>query len=363
MSFDFSKITSFLKKDIKVREAPTVLGIDIGSSAIKIVQLHDKHGTPMLDTYGELQLGPYAQTDVGRTTNLDTKRLIEAFVDIIRESAATSKDISLALSFNSSFATIIPVPTKDIEQIDAMIPVEARKYVPIPLPEVSLDWFPVSATSDNASTKVLIVAIHNEALKRYERIIKSANLEQKFLEVEIFSTIRAVAEGTDKTIAIIDFGAQSTKLYIVQNGIIGKSHSLKMSGSELTTVLADALKIDFKEAEGYKRKLGLLVKDSNPDGQKVLITHFERGLREIHMVMKRYNEEEKRHIDQVFVTGSGALLPGLTPYAAAMFEVPVTLANPFGKVAYPAFLEDTLRQVGPTFAVAIGAALRGMSSK
>ncbi len=361
MAFDLSKLSSLFKSDSAQPQSGGVIGVDVGSSSIKIVQIHDNKGVATLDTYGELQLGPYDNTDIGRTVRLRIDKLIQAFVDILREASSTVNRVSIAISYNSSFSTVITVPEIDAEKITPMIPVEARKYVPVPLSDVTIDWFPVSTLVEKKTTRILLAAIHNEALTRYESLVQGANLIRVAQELELFSTIRTVVSEEDKTVAVIDFGAGSTKLSLVHNGIISKSHSVLMNGTDLTSAVARIKKIDFKVAEEQKRTLGLGVVADSPELEKIFTTILERGFREMHTVMKKHEAEEGYTISKVILTGGGALLNGLIPYAKDMLAYPVVVADPFSKVAYPAFLEDTLKEAGPSFAVALGAALRGLS--
>jgi type IV pilus assembly protein PilM len=361
MAFDLSKLSSLFKHGTTEPEHVGVIGVDVGASSIKIVQLHLGDDIATLDTYGELQLGPYDNTEIGRPVRLRVDKLVEAFVDIVREAGATANRVSGAISYNASFTTIISVPERDPEKITAMIPVEAKKYVPVPLSDVSIDWFPVSSQGSDRSTKVLLAAIHNEALSRYEAMIRGANMVRLAEEIELFSTIRTVVNQGDTTVAIIDFGAGSTKLSIIHKGIVGKSHSVLMSGTDLTNAIVKIKKVDFRTAEEQKRVQGLGIVSDTPELEKAFTTILERGFKEMHTVMKKYEAGEGCAIEKVVLTGGGALLVGLVPYTEDMLSYPVTLADPFSKVAYPAFLEDTLAEAGPSFAVALGAALRGLS--
>lgn len=358
MAFDLSKLTSFLKADIAASPKHSVVGVDVGSSAIKIVELHDTKGIPTLHTYGELQLGPYENTDIGRATHLPPAKLIEAFIDILRESSATSHNVAVAISYNSSFSTIISVPTTDMEKIAPLIPVEAKKYVPVPLSEVTLDWFPVSARSEAKMTKILLAAIHNDAIKKYQTMVHGADLHTEFTEIEMFSTIRSSVSQQDTTLAIVDMGASSTKLYLVHNGVVGKAHTMLMSGVDFTAALAKALGVDFTKAEEIKRSVGL--DSGEPQVARVLMPMLERGFREMHRAIARYEEEEGVAVEKIILSGSGALLRGLPGYVSELLARPVAIADPFAKVAYPAFLEDTLHEAGPAFAVAVGTALRAL---
>jgi type IV pilus assembly protein PilM len=364
MAFELSKLTSLLNGGIK-HKLPNraVVGVDIGSSALKIVELSEHKGVPTLTTYGELQLGPYEGVEIGRTTRLPAQKLVEAFVDILRESSASSNEVAIAIPYNASFTTIITLQTTNPEKVTSMIPVEARKYVPVPLNEVTLDWFSVSAKSEGNTMKVLLSAIHNDAINRYESLAKGASLGLISEEIELFSTIRSVVSQKDTTVAIIDLGAGSTKLYIVHKGVIGKTHSVLFSGVASTDAVAKELNVSFREAEEIKRSHGLRSQGDDTRVQKAMTSVLDRGLREIHRVMHEYERVEEHEIEKVILSGSGALTAGLVVYASDLFARPVVTADPFSKVAYPAFLEDTLKEAGPSFAVAVGAALRGLSHK
>jgi len=243
-----------------------------------------------------------------------------------------------------------------------MIPIEARKYIPISLNKVSLDWSPVSTNEQKQITNVLISAIFNEALGRYESIMTSSGLRTLVSEIEIFSSIRSALSPKDETVAVLDWGASATRLYIVRNGAVSKTHSVLLSGVELTHAIEESLQIEFKDAEELKRAQGLGREGSDPQANKAMSIALERGLREIHTVVKRYEESEGVTIDTIVLSGSGALLQGLPEYVQEMFSKPVRIADPFSKVAYPVFLEDTLKQAGPGFAVAVGVALRAFQN-
>ncbi|MFZ2253258.1 MAG: type IV pilus assembly protein PilM [Minisyncoccia bacterium] len=358
MAFGLSSFTSFFRsEENNLSPKDGVLGIDIGSSAIKIVKLKEVRGVPTLETYGELQLGPYEGVDVGRTTHLTEQKTIEALVDILREAGATGKSATFAISYNSSFTTTIDVPTLDIEKIASIIPVEARKYIPISLTKIALNWTMLGADESEKTTKVALTATYNDAVTRYNTIMQGSGLYSLGSEVEIASSVRASVDPKDDRVAVLDFGASSTRLYIVEKGVVTKTHSVLMSGFEITKALENALGIEFKDAEELKRTVGLLGSANDPRVQKTIAQEIERGLREIHTVMVRYEEVDGIKIQKVILNGSGGLLKGLSAYVGDMFSRPVLMAEPFSKIAYPVFLEDVLKESGPTFGVAIGVAL------
>lgn len=132
------------------KNSVSVLGIDIGSSSIKMVQISRKNGRAVLETYGELALGPYTGKGVGESTNLSTEKIIEAINDMLREKEVniTTRSCGLAIPFSSSLMAVIDMPIATKKQLEQMVPLEARKYVPVPISEVTLDWYIIPKDKD-----------------------------------------------------------------------------------------------------------------------------------------------------------------------------------------------------------------------
>src|SRR3990167_4299302 len=124
-----------------LHKGSSVLGIDIGSSSIKVVQLRKERGAAVLETYGELSLGPYAGIEIGRAVNLDAEKLAEALLDVLKEANITTKNCGISIPFAASLISLIKMPMLNEAQLKKMIPIEARKYIPVPITEVALDWF------------------------------------------------------------------------------------------------------------------------------------------------------------------------------------------------------------------------------
>src|SRR3989344_1138947 len=122
------------------KKGDSVIGIDIGSSSIKIVQLRRKKDKAILETYGELALGPYAERAIGQATMLPVEKLTEAIKDILREANVSTKSGGIAIPLVSSLISVIDLPQVSEKQLRVMVPIEARKYIPVPISEVTLDW-------------------------------------------------------------------------------------------------------------------------------------------------------------------------------------------------------------------------------
>src|SRR3989338_6707194 len=133
----FAFFTKFFSKG-----TPVALCIDIGSSAIKIVQLKKKNSQAVLETYGELSLGPYANLGIGQAVSLPMDKIAQALGDLMkeREVNVTTKKCGISIPFASSLMSVIEMPEVSPKQLSVMIPLEARKYIPVPISEVTLDW-------------------------------------------------------------------------------------------------------------------------------------------------------------------------------------------------------------------------------
>lgn len=365
-------VIDFFKKTFNQDQNKSVLGIDIGPSSIKIVQLKRRKGRAILETYGELSLGPYAGLEVGRSTSLTTEQLAQAVIDILRESNTTTNKSGISIPMGSSLVSFIKLPKVDEKQLAQMIPLEARKYIPVPISEVSLDYLVIpknesiaseyqnsEAKPEEKTIDVLLVVIHNDAMARNKEITRLAHLETSFSEIEIFGSMRSVLETGTAPQMIIDFGSGSTKIYIIERGILRTSHMISRGSQDITLAISKSIGISVDEAEKMKKERGLLKKEEDStDINEVTSLTLDYIFSEISRVLLGYQKKTEKNVSKVFLTGGGVLLKGLKEKAEATFNVPVVMADPFSKVEYPAFLENVLKQAGPSFAVAIGLALR-----
>src|SRR3989344_3765304 len=121
----------------------SVLGLDIGASSAKIVQVRSSKGAAILETYGEIALGPYGQQPVGKAVKLTPEKIAEALVDLMKEANVTARSGGFSIPFSSSLISILDLPKVDAGALKRMVPIEARKYIPVPISEVTLDWFAI----------------------------------------------------------------------------------------------------------------------------------------------------------------------------------------------------------------------------
>ncbi len=354
-------------------ENNSALGIDIGSSAIKVVELKKKKGKAVLETYGAIALGSYADLEIGRITSLPVEKIIEAVKEVLKQSGVVTKSSALAIPAQSSLIFTIELPSQISEgEIAPVVATEARKYIPVPITEISLDWFilpkkelsfkdannpdlpPVPADT----MKVLVIATQNDTISRYRSIVSECELDASFFEIEIFSSIRSNFEHELSLVLLMDFGASRTKLSLVEFGTVESYHTINRGGADITESISQSLSITFPEAEKMKKDFGLFGDPAEKNLADIIKVHADYIFSEANNVLLGYEKKYNRTISKVILTGGGSLLKGLKEVAANNFQVEVQVGNPFSKVEAPVFLEKVLEATGPEFAVALGLALR-----
>jgi type IV pilus assembly protein PilM len=352
------------------KEDKSVLGVDIGSSSLKVVQLRKERGQAVLETYGELALGPYGGSEVGQATNLSAEQITETLKDLLREAKVTTVNCGVSIPFARSLLTLVNLPyRKDPKEQKTVIELEARKYIPVPVSEVQLDWFivpeaeptqfaegePSSDTSSKSKTiQVLLVAVHNDELALLQSVVAGAKLVASFYEIEIFSTLRAVVEERVKPVMVLDVGAASTKTYLIEQGIVALSHSISVGSQDITRAISVSGNVSIAQAEVLKKEEGLGGAGELKSPELV----FSRILSEARRVLIQYETAHKKSITSIVLTGGGGVTKELAAYAKKIFSIDVHVANPFAKTEAPAFMRPILEEIGPEFAVAVGLALR-----
>lgn len=356
----------------------SVLGVDIGSSAIKVVQLGEKGSKVLLENYGELALGPYGGIGVGQATNLTKTKIKEALTDIFREASLEGTRAVFSIPMGATLLSLIELPKVDRKQLNSMIPLEARKYIPVPVSEVVLDWWVLPRQDDDPQEtakavaageeykfekiEVLLAAIHNDTIDKYKEIKGgiSENIECTF-EVDIFSAIRAVVGKDSSVVMVVDMGAGTTKLAVVDFGVLRMQHIINMGSQDITITLSKMLNVDIDQAEKTKREQGLLGGDAAISSSIAL--PLDHIITEINKVIVNYRKKHSRPISRIVFTGGGVLLKGLPDHVRKNINVPVEIGEPFSRIETPAFLQDTLKEAGPEFAVAIGLAIKAIQER
>ena len=266
----FSKIIPRIKFTPK-----SCLGIDIGTSVIKIAALSKTGSKVKLENYGEISVGTFYdksfRTLEKSTLLLSTTDIAKAIKTILTEAKINIRSAVFSIPDFSSFFTNFELPPMTKKEISEAVRYEAPQHIPLPISEVTIDWQVIGGEAvDKKGTKlkILMVAVPNEIINQYKEIARMNNLELEGLEVEVFSLSRLISRDAKKIIALVDIGDQSTTTSIIDNGLLKTSHSFEVGGNELTQALSRGMGVDLKSAEELKKKFGLR-ETPNGQGQKV----------------------------------------------------------------------------------------------
>ena len=360
---------------LKSAKGGSVIGIDVGASAIKVVQIKKEGAKAVLETYGSISVAPYADGVVGQVMPVPEEALVKALLDLFKEANVTAKNSAMSIPASASLVFLVELPGNvDEKQLPEIIHNEARRYIPVPITEVSMDWWlvpkrPLDDVNDDSNkpsrqdikdekTKVLVAAIHNEALEKYKSLVNDAKIDTDFFEIEMFGSVRSTLGQDLGTNMIFDMGASKTKISIVDRGVIQDFHIINRGSHDITTALVTALSVNFHDAETMKKEYGLYDNPKQPKASEVIKGVLDYILFESSNVVLNYEKKYNKSIGKVVMIGGGVLLKGIMDAAQKKFNTETELGNPFKRIEAPAFLETVLSESGPEFAVAAGLALR-----
>jgi len=332
------------------------LGVDIGSTGIKVVELTRDKGRMKLINYGFSEYKKHNFIDWQKNTQLAS----ELFLKILKEAGISSKNAVSALPTFSVFSSVLNLSVTEKKDIASAVHWEAKKVIPLPLEEMILDWR-ILNENDNKSknTKVLLTGAPKSLVKKYTEIFKMAEVNLLSLETETFSLIRSLLGGDKSTIMLVEIGASTTDVSIVDNNIPILSRSIDVGGIAITKALSKKMNIDLVKAEQFKYDLcmnALKSKDSNLP--KTIIDIIAPIVNEIKYAINLFQNKNGKKTEKIVLSGGSALLPNISGYLSKILDIKVIIGDPWARLSYPEDLRPLLNEIGPRMAVAIGLAMR-----
>lgn len=344
------------------------LGIDIGTSSIKLVQLGDDNGRPRLMTYG------YSEqvNDVVKNEAESSRRaVVAALKAILHEARTTSTKVVAALPSFTVFSSIISLPSMNRKELNSAVRWEAKKFVPLPIDELVLDWkllkepagTPAEAGRTPKNLRVLITAAPRTLRDRYTLIFKEAGLTLVALDTEAFALERSLI-GTDAApVMIVDIGAVATDIAVMVDGIPLINRSIDVGGNTITKSIAQSLNIDPERADQFKRDFGISAGQSAVSQiPKTIEFVVSQIINEIRFVLNLYRSQGTGPIEKVVLAGGSAFLLNLPEYLEKTLSIKTFIGDPWARVVYPLELKPALQEIGPRYAVAIGLSMRQIVS-
>ena len=349
---------NFFKKNPK-----SFLGIDIGASAVKMVQVENEDGRYKLKNYAIYSLREYLKRNnyrVGGESIIPSDEMAKIIKKTMEEAEIESKEAYLSIPVYSSFSTLIDLPDMPEKEIASAIPYEARKYVPIPISEVVLDWSKVSSPSKKPGHRVLIIAVPRKVIDYYNRAVQLAGLMPESMEEETFGLSRSLLGNDKSAVLLIDAGARSINVSIVDDGYIRITHNLELGGLKITKAIAQQMDYGMEKAEEIKRSVAGIRSNNEHVSQ---VEGASRSILriialEIGKIINSYQSKYNRKVEKAILVGNGAHLIGFADHLAESLSLDVSLGDPFARVDYPLVLKPVLKEIGPSLAVAVGLAMR-----
>lgn len=342
------------------------LGIDLGGSVIKLVQLKNVKKRAQLVTYG------YASKpieDVGDSF-LDYPDEMGAMLKkLCKESGVTTKRAITALPAPAVFSSIIHLPnltkadTNSKQKMEAAVNHEAKKVIPLPLEEMILDWkfLPQNdSKKDRKGIQVLLTGAAKKLVKKYMEIFNKADLELISLETESFALTRSLVGNDKSVIMIVDIGATSTYILIVDQGIPFLDRTINAAGINITRVIADVLGLTVEQAEQFKFDYSNSLFAQDKKLPKNLEQAFSPIIHEINYCFNLYQQDEYggKDIEKIILSGGTAGLPNATEHLSDLLNTRVYVGDPWARVIYPQEMKPILDDIGAKFAISIGLAMR-----
>lgn len=341
------------------------LGVDIGTTAIKVADVGRGREGLTLQNYGILETMGYLERAnsalQSSTMKLSENEVAGELALLLERMGVRPRDAIFSVPSFAAFTTLIEIPASSERELASIMQFQAKQYVPLPLTEVTLDWQKVGEIGEGngAKSQVLLVAILNEQISRYRGICARARLTLRGVEVEGMALARALGGEAKAPVLVIDVGARSTMFLVVVGGSPRFMGQTDFSGGSLTQSLANGLNIGMRRAEQVKRQRGLMGAGGERELSTLMEVILDVIIREAARVKAKYEEAYGGQIAGAVLSGGGANLPGILAYMGSAIELPVRMADPFARVALPATLAAQRESLGAHLAVAIGLALKG----
>ncbi|MBC7349067.1 MAG: type IV pilus assembly protein PilM [Candidatus Aminicenantes bacterium] len=346
----------------------SVVGLDIGSYSVKAVELKIKEkGDSTQYEVQKIGYEPLPHDAIVEGTIIDSTAVSETIKLLFENAKIASRDVTISISGNSVIIKKISLPAMDPQELAESIIWEAKHNIPYNYEETNVDYHVVkSPRGSEGSVDILLVAAKKDKIANYSNSVSIARKNLVAIEVDIFSLINAFEINypeifRDKTVALINMGANITNVGIVEHGVPQLFRDLSLGGYFFTENIRKELNVSFEEAEAALK--GIPGKNINADQfASVLTMNIRDLLDEMEKTFSFYEAGEKRErrIEQIFLSGGLALIPNMVSAFELKFRIKTELLNPFRSLKYDEkkFESIYFNEMAPVFGVAVGLSTR-----
>ena len=346
-----------------------LVGVDIGSSAVKAVEL--KVGGKGSEEYQLLNIGlePLPPEAIVDGAIMDSGAVIDAVQNLFQDNRIKTTDVSTGVSGNAVIVKKISLPQMSEEELAESIHWEAEQYIPFDIQDVSLDYEVVEGGGAGGNMDVLLVAVKKDKISEYTSAITQAGRNPTIVDVDVFALQNCYEANyvpdPGRVVALLNIGASIMNINVVKDGSSTFNRDIAVGGNQYTDAIQKDLNLSFEQAEALKR--GEQVEGASAESLTPILQAVSENIAtEIQRTFDffRATSQEDR-VDQIYLSGGAAKVHGLRDLLADRLDAPVELLNPFLNVRYnekdfdPAFLDD----IGPSAAIAVGLAVRRVGDR
>ncbi len=360
------------------------VGLDIGTSSLKVVELLDRRKNVELATYAEANIPNLLLDPPNGDVDAAIKKLSQVILQMFDRAGVSTDAVVAALPNSIVFSTVITLPQIPAKDIEKAIHFAARDVVPADIDEMFLGWsrlgeLPHMENGDKAKNEpvapaptptrvpsnenvpIFITAAPKNIVERYQELIAATKLDLAALEVETFPLTRSLFSSETESAMIVDIGDLATTFHIIQGGTPRLSHTIDVGGKDITKAIADASGKSTAEADQLKITHGL--KPDASDSVKVAVAlTMQKLVDQAQRLLELHRANEGAPIRKSVLIGGGAKLKGIESFWTKEVGHQASVGNPWRGLAYPPTLEPKLKQLGPTYGVAVGLAQRELQN-
>ena len=346
-----------------------LVGVDIGSSAVKAVEL--KVGGKGGDEFQLLNIGlePLPPEAIVDGAIMDSGAVIDAVQNVFQDNRIKTTDCATGVSGNAVIVKKISLPQMSDEELAESINWEAEQYIPFDIQDVQLDYEVVEGGASAGNMDVLLVAVKKDKISEYTSAIQQAGRNPTIVDVDVFALqncyeINYVPD-PGRVVALLNIGASTMNVNVVRDGASVFNRDIAVGGNQYTDAIQKDLSLSFEQAESLKH--GEQVDGASAESLGPILQAVSENITtEIQRTFDffRATSQEDR-VDQIYLSGGAAKVHGLRDLLAERLDAPVELLNPFLNVRYNEkdFDADFLDDIGPSAAIAVGLAVRRMGDR
>ena len=333
-------------------------GLDVGTTAVRMVQLRGSGPIKALDRYGQAPLpGTLALSE----SKNDRQKVAQIIHDLSRQVGISTKNVAVNLPSNKVFTTIIDIDKLPGDELARTIRYQADSFIPTPLNKSKIDWAVLGQSPKDAKkAEVLLSSIDNKFIEDRLDMLESVGFNVIAFEPDSMAIARSLIP-TDITTPemVLDIGSAATDLVIAIAGVPRLARSIPTGSTALIRAVVQNLNIEPAQAEQFVFKFGLGKDKLEGQIYTAIIGTVDNLVAEIEKSIKFFNDRyANQKLERIIVTGGASALPEFPLYLANHFGINVEIGNAWGNISFPANRQNELLAVSNHFAVATGLAER-----